>query len=948
MANTEGARTDSWTFRFAAWWVEHRLLTFLLMAVPTLVLASKIPTIEVFSRFADLLPQRHEYIVTYNEMRETFGGANVITMSLERTDGDIYDHETLEKVRFLTDEVDKVKGVNHYQVASIAHRKIRRIVTNSSGMVKSEPVLPKFVPKDADKLTQLREEMFNNDIVYGTYISEDGRAAMILAGFDEDRLDYNEIFTRLRELRWLVESDNFYISRALDVTHTALRADIVDFGKAKSAWRKFEKETEKAGFSVDAALTDPIGPAIAEGQELAKALRAAKRATVAAAAEAEKEGADAAAATAYAEAQAAEAAVQAEIDGKEASLLGDFEVLVAAVMTANGDAEVAASQGKTPKTQLYTAGEPMLKGWIYHHSSQLKLIFAITGILFAVLLFLNFRSVPGLVLPVFSTFISAVWGLGFVGWVGYNLDPLILVVPILISARTASHAVQWLERYRDEIRAGVARKPAVINTMGELLTPSWIAIFTDAAGLLVLAVSSIPIIAKLGIFCCFWSGSNLMSVPLMLPWFVAHVMAPRVDEGHGIDADGVPEAFAQRTMYKLGKFLVSSASNVPIAIIVGILVFGSLYYAKDVVVGENQPGSPILFGDSDYNVAAAAINDRFAGSNQLSIYLVGEEEHAMKRPDVVSTVESFRTHMLGVPGSGGTRDVPTLVRSINRLYHFDDPRWSSMPEAQADIGNILFMYEAGAAIPGVILEYMDYEARTANFVVFFKDATGDTVRRAVDHAKNFIADNPLDGVKYELAGGYVGVTAAANEEIEHSELIQTALILIVVMASVLVTYRSFTAPALVFVVLVIAVLVNRAFMGIRGIGLNVNTLPVTAVGIGIGVDYAIYILDRIREEATHLPIEDAIVKTLSTTGAAVVFTAVTVVAGIFYWIVGSNLRFNSEMALLLTLLMGGHMIGAITILPMMIRIFKPRFITGETGAKVSAGDSAADTAPRSA
>ncbi|NIP92818.1 MAG: MMPL family transporter, partial [Akkermansiaceae bacterium] len=218
-------------------------------------------------------------------------------------------------------------------------------------------------------------------------------------------------------------------------------------------------------------------------------------------------------------------------------------------------------------------------------------------------------------------------------------------------------------------------------------------------------------------------------------------------------------------------------------------------------------------------------------------------------------------------------------------------------------------------------------------MVFFKDATGDTVRRAVDHAKNFIADNPIDGVRYELAGGYVGVTAAANEEIEHSELIQTALILIVVMASVLVTYRSFTAPALVFVVLAIAVLVNRAFMGIRGIGLNVNTLPVTAVGIGIGVDYAIYILDRIKEEATHLPVEDAIVKTLSTTGAAVVFTAVTVVAGIFYWIVGSNLRFNSEMALLLTLLMGGHMIGAITILPMMIRIFKPRFITGDTGAQ---------------
>ncbi len=182
----------------------------------------------------------------------------------------------------------------------------------------------------------------------------------------------------------------------------------------------------------------------------------------------------------------------------------------------------------------------MLKGWIYHHSGQLATIFAVTGVLFAVLLFMNFRSIPGLMLPILSTGLSAVWGLGFVGWLGYNLDPLILVVPILISARTASHAVQFLERYRDEVRSGADRKTATENTMGELITPSFIAIFTDAAGLLVLAVSSIPIIAKLGIFCCFWSGSNIISVPLMLPWLVAHAMAPSVPPARGTRDDGAP------------------------------------------------------------------------------------------------------------------------------------------------------------------------------------------------------------------------------------------------------------------------------------------------------------------------------------------------------------------------------------------------------------------------
>ena len=139
-------------------------------------------------------------------MKQTFGGANVVTMSIEvEGDQDIFTSETLNQIKYVTDEVDMIKGVNHYQVASIAHPKIRRIRTTAGGLIKSEPVLPRDIPTEPDKLKQLREESFNNDIVYGTYISTDGKAALILAGFDEERLDYNTIFTRLKELKVEIE-----------------------------------------------------------------------------------------------------------------------------------------------------------------------------------------------------------------------------------------------------------------------------------------------------------------------------------------------------------------------------------------------------------------------------------------------------------------------------------------------------------------------------------------------------------------------------------------------------------------------------------------------------------------------------------------------------------------------------------------------------------------------
>jgi predicted RND superfamily exporter protein len=767
--------------RVANWLLDNRLLTICLIIVPTLALAYSLPSIEVYSRFADLLPARHEYIKNYNRMKATFGGANVITMSVQvKGDGDIFDYDTLNKIKYVTDEVDLIQGVNHYQVASIAHPKIRRIRTTAGGLIKSEPVLPRDIPKDPEKLKQLREESFNNDIVYGTYISADGQAALILAGFDEERLDYNTIFTRLKELKTEIEADG--------------------------------------------------------------------------------------------------------------------------------------------KTSLYIAGEPMLKGWIYHHSSELSLIFGVTAAVMISLLFLHFGSFAGVFIPLLGTGMAAIWGLGFVGWMGFNLDPLILVVPILISARTASHCVQMMERYHDEIRVGETREAAVRTSMGELIVPASIAIFTDAAGLFVLTVSSIPIIAKLGYFCSFWSLSNLITVTILVPMVLSYLPAPKVsrEEEH--------KHLYSRIMSSWSVWLTSARAAVPIFGIAGLIIAFGLFYAKDMVVGENQPGSPILFADSEYNIAAAQIAGKFAGANQFSIYFESTEAHKMKEPEVVAVMAEFGRYMGNVINFGGTRDIPNLVRSINRLYHYDDPRWSLVPSTQRDVGNTLFMYEAGAAIPGVILEYMDLEGRTANFVVFFKDATGPTVFAAINAAKKFLAEHPMEGVTPRFAGGIIGTTAAGNEEVKASELNQTVLIMVVVMISVMATYRSITAALLVFVVLAMAVIINRAYMGFRGIGLNINTLPVTAIGIGIGVDYAIYMLDRMREEVRHRTLDDAVRVALSTTGAAVLFTAVTVVAGIAYWIVGSSLRFNSEMAMLLTLLMVSNMIGAISLLPLLVKVFKPSFV----------------------
>ena len=184
------------------------------------------------------------------------------------------------------------------------------------------------------------------------------------------------------------------------------------------------------------------------------------------------------------------------------------------------------------------------------------------------------------------------------------------------------------------------------------------------------------------------------------------------------------------------------------------------------------------------------------------------------------------------------------------------------------------------------------------------------------------------GVQFVLAGGVLGTLAAVNEEVERSHLANISLILVVIFLLHSATYRSIPSGAIILLQLSTATLLSLAFMAVRGVGLNINTLPVQAVGVGIGVDYAIYIVDRIRQEVANTDgdIDEAIRRAIRTTGMAVTFTATTVVGGIFFWTF-SNLRFQAEMARLLTVLMAINMLGAITIVPAFYSILRPRAAT---------------------
>ncbi|MET0153311.1 MAG: MMPL family transporter, partial [Candidatus Binatia bacterium] len=574
-------------------------------------------------------------------------------------------------------------------------------------------------------------------------------------------------------------------------------------------------------------------------------------------------------------------------------------------------------------TVLYASGEPVLKGWVWFHTGELAIIFSATAIFVFVTLVVYFRRFYGWTLPVVGTLVQAIWGLGFTALLGYNLDPLILVIPLLISARAASHAVQMIERYFEELETTGDKHKAVERAFTELVIPGAIGVLADAAGILVLSVATIPLIRKLAFFGAFWGFSNIFTILMLIPLLLNVLPTPRHTRHY------VPRWMVS-FLHAVGEFCTHRVYRWVIVGVTAVIVLLGVQQAMNIPIGETEAGSPLLWPNSHFNVSTRSINSNFAGANQFVIYLEGGRSNVLKEPAVLETLESFRRYMLAQPEAGGTRDAPSLVRSVNRLYHYNDPKWQVIPPDSAGVGNMVFMYEAGAPVPGVILEYMDFDAKDGQLVVFYKDARGTTIENAVGRAKAFIASHPVDGLTFRLGGGTIGTTAALNDEIAYSDKANMALIVLAIYVLVSLSYGSFVAGNMVMTTLIAAGVVSFLYIGLKGIGLNINTLPVTAVGMGIGVDYILYVVDRIKREYGRLgDAEMAIKRAISTSGMAVTFTATTLVGGVLPWYFLSSLRFSAEMAMLLALLMLTHWLAAITLVPALFSIIRPRFMTTE-------------------
>lgn len=578
-----------------------------------------------------------------------------------------------------------------------------------------------------------------------------------------------------------------------------------------------------------------------------------------------------------------------------------------------------AAQGDGVRVSV--VGEPVLYGWVAYYLPETMRIFMMTIGCLVALLFLTARTWRGTLLPLLAGLTSTVWALGFARLLGYNLDPLVIVIAFLITARSISHSVQLVTRFGDELAAGVTTSRAAASAaMLQLFKPGMLGVVADAGCMIVVVLTPIPLMQKISVIGTIWVLTIALCACVMTPVLLSWVK-PSARHAHPINIYPLLDRI-------LAACVAVTTSGWRYALLLGaaFVFIASGIYAFRLQVGDADAGSPILWQDSRFNRDAEAINKQFQGADRMYVVFEGERPGAIKEPAVLRSMDAMQRFMGAQPEIGGSLSLADIIPQVNQVLRENNPRYRDVGQTAVENGELLYMWAPDA---GDAARFMDPQFQNAPVTLFFKDHRGDTIRTAVQRVKDFIASNPVEHGAYVLAGGLIGVTAAVNEVIFAGQIESIALALLVLVMCCAVAYRSMRAGIFFMVPVILSNTITFSVMAWQGIGMTLSTLPVAALGIGLGVDYAFYVVDGIREELhRHSDLKRAIAHALQTAGKGVLITSLTLTASVVLWF-ASSLRFQAEMGILMAIWLFVSSVSALFLMPALVYVFKPEFVVGK-------------------
>ena len=567
------------------------------------------------------------------------------------------------------------------------------------------------------------------------------------------------------------------------------------------------------------------------------------------------------------------------------------------------------------------------------------------------LLFIYSSSVKLASLTVFCALISVIWMLGALRLLGFGIDPMNMLTPFLIFAIAVSHGEQMINRYRGEIffggleegtpeelakRTGIDPETAARNAFRALLVPGSVALVAGCIGFAAILVIPIRIIFELAITATVGVALTVLTDLVLLPVLLSYTRLRNLPRKRAY-------RLRQLTQFdKIWTFLARFSRPVPAAIILvaGIAIwFVAERYGEHVMIGDAQKGVAELRPDARYNQDAVLISEKFAlGVDILNVIAEGPPSACTNSYPVMELIDRFAWHLRNVEGVAQVITLPMAAKVVNAGWNEGNVRWRVLPRDSDTLRLATQGFETDTGL-------LNADCSAMPIMAFLTDHRATTIDRVVNSVKQFRTENkawaggnvnlreklaeqaasgdvPEDGlneVNLRLATGNVGVMAAINDEVRAVKRQILYMLYAAVFVMCLISFRSPRAALCIVLPLVLVTELGHALMVYLDIGMKINTLTVVALGVGIGVDYGIYIFARMRESLlAGKPLTEAYFASLKTTGIAIFYTALTLAVGVGTWVF-SDLKFQADMGVMLTFMFVVNMIAAIVFLPALCR-----------------------------
>ena len=552
---------------------------------------------------------------------------------------------------------------------------------------------------------------------------------------------------------------------------------------------------------------------------------------------------------------------------------------------------------------VHIIGFAKVIGDIADGAARVVSFFAIAFVITVLLVSFYTQSIRIALVPLTCSLMAVVWQLGLLPLLGFGIDPMSILVPFLVFAIGVSHGVQMISAVRAEVFLGADSVTAARASFRRLLAPGGIALASDTIGFVTILLIEIRIIQEMAVTASLGVAVIILTNLLFLPVLASFL---KLDQAYRMKL----QQRADR-LEPLWRHLSRVAKRGPAAVAIGVggvlLVIG-LVLGRDVKIGDLHAGVPELRPESTYNQDTKTITERFTiGVDVLSVIVETKADGCIDY-DVMRNIDEFEWHMRNVPGVQSAVSLASIAKIINAGWNEGNPKWRILARNQK------VLVQSVAYVP-TSTGLLNNDCSVMPVYLFTADHKAETIAEIVRQIKLFRDTQAADGIAYQLAANNVGVMAATNEAVNASQYPILIYVYAAVIVLCLLTFRSLVGTLCIVLPLALVSLLAYALMAVLDIGLKVNTLPVVALGVGIGVDYGIYIYNRFQSELKQgLTISEAYLQTLSISGNGVVFTGVTLAIGVATWIF-SPLQFQADMGVLLTFMFLVNMLGAILLLP---------------------------------